>query len=166
MPNGVYPVPKFRPRSADPSRDWTMRLRVWWHRVELDEELAAGAYPRAGTLLHERAEQLASRSERTRLVRALEETLHEARKPAPIHGSRLPLRRREIRACAEDITALARRLDDDRPIDVQGVAMVTLLLFDGAGPLYRAGNYALRFSVRSARLALDHTDEVVLAQAA
>jgi hypothetical protein len=139
---------------------------VWWHRVDLDEKLAAGADPLAGTLLRQRAEQLASRAERARLARALEDMLHEARKPAPLTGSRLPLRRREIRACDEDITALIRRLEDERPIDVQGAAMVTLLLFDGAGPLYRAGAFSLRFSVRSARLALDHREEPELAEAA
>jgi hypothetical protein len=156
MPNGVYPVPRFRATSHSHVR---LRLRVWWHRVELDEELAAGAYPLAGTLLRARAEQLGARGERARLARALAETLREARRTAPITGARLPLRRREIRACDEDILALIRRLEDERPIDVQGAAMVSLLLFDGAGPLYRAGNYSLRFSIRSARLALDHSDE-------
>jgi hypothetical protein len=159
MPNGVYPVPRFRARPPH-AIPLGVRLRVWWHRVELDERLASGEHPADGTLLRRRAEQLASRGERARLAQALSDTLREAGKPAPIHGGRLPLRRRQIRACQDDILALIQRLADGRPIDVQGAAMVCLLLFDGAGPLYRAGDVTLRFRVRSARLSLDHSDEL------
>jgi hypothetical protein len=159
MPNGVYPVPRFRAGSNRATLTPALRLRVRWHRVELDEQLAAGADPRPGTLLHHRAEQLGTRKERAQLARTLEDTLLEARKPAPVFGTRLPLRRRDIRRCDEDILALVRRLDDERPIDVQGAAMVSLLLFEGASPLYQPGDTTLRFAVRSARLALDHPDE-------
>jgi hypothetical protein len=155
MPNGVYPVPRRRPATEPARRSLGRRLSLWWHRIELDEALAAGRQPSAGTLLHDRAEQLSSLSGRAKLVRALEETLHEARKAAPFHGARLPLRRREIRNCDEDIIALVRRLDDESQIDAQGAAMVSLLLSDGASPLYRAGDRSLRFAIRSARLALD-----------
>ena len=162
MPNGVYPVPRFRARPAH-AIPLGVRLRVWWHRVELDERLAAGEQPATGTLLRARAEQLASRAQRAGLAQALSDAVREAHKAAPVHGARLPLRRREIRACEKDILALIGRLADGRPIDVQGAAMVSLLLFDGAGPLYRAGDVTLRFKVRSARLALDHPDELELA---
>jgi hypothetical protein len=167
MPHGVYPVPRFAARPAH-ALPLGVRLRLWWHRVELDERLAAGEQPAAGTLVRARAEQLASRGERARLAQALSDTVREAHKAAPVHGARLPLRRREVRACQEDILALIQRLADGRPIDVQGAAMVSLLLFDGAGPLYRAGDVTLRFKVRSARLALDHPDEfeAALAEAA
>lgn len=155
MPNGVYPVPRFRAATEPTRRSLGRRVSLWWHRVELDEQLAAGAQPSAGTLLHERAEQLGSSRERARLAASLAATLSEARKPNPVHGARLPLRRREIRNCDEDIIALIRRLEDSSPIDVQGVAMVTLLISDGASPLYRAGDRSLRFAIRSSRLALD-----------
>jgi hypothetical protein len=157
--SGVQSVLKFRPRHQRQSP--RVRLRLWWHRVELDEQLAAGAQPLPGTLLAARAEQLGSRHERHRLAQLVEKTLREADKPAPLTKAGLPLRRREIRACSGDIAALIRRLEDDRPIDVQGAAMTNLLLFDGTGPLYRRGNYSLRFTIRRARLALDHVDEPV-----
>ena len=168
MPNGVYPIPKFHPRRHPVMLPARLRLRLWWHGTELDEQLAAGAQPQAGTLLHHRAEQLGSRSERDRLARALEDTVRSAHKPAPILGTSLPLRRREIRAAEEDIFALIGRLGDARTIDVQGAAMVEVLLTDPSGPLYRAGALSLRFAVRSARLALDHPDEfaVELSEAA
>jgi hypothetical protein len=159
MPNGVYPIPRFRAGSVRARLTTARRLRVWWHRLELDEQLAAGVHPQPGTLLEDRAEQLGSREERVRLARALENTLHEARKTAPVLGTRLPLRRRDIRRCDEDILALVRRLEDEHPIDVQGAAMVSLLLFEGASPLFQPGDRSLRFAVRSARLALDHPDE-------
>jgi hypothetical protein len=161
MPTGVYPVPRFRPAPEPARRSLGRRLSLWWHRVELDEQLAAGAQPPAGTLLRERAEQLASRRERAKLARGLERALREARRAKPMYGVRLPLRRREIRNCDEDIIALIRRLEDASPIDVQGAAMVELLLSDGSSPLYRAGDRSLRFAIRSARLALDPVEQPV-----
>jgi hypothetical protein len=159
MPNGVYPIPKFR--AGAPRRKLTtgVRLRVWWHRLELDEQLAAGAQPQPGTLLHHRAEELASPEHRAWLAQALEALLRDARRPRPLRGVRMPIRSREIGDCDEDILALIRRLRDDRSIDVQGAAMVTQLLSDPSGPLSRDGDRSLRFAVRSARLALDHIDE-------
>jgi hypothetical protein len=161
MPNGVYPVPKFRAATEPTRRSLGRRVSLWWHRVELDEQLAAGAQPSAGTLLHDRAEQLASSRERSRLAASLAETLGEARRPSPVHGARLPLRRREIRNCDEDILALIRRLEDESEIDVQGAALTSLLISDGASPLYRAGDRSLRFAIRSARLALDPVEQPV-----
>jgi len=161
MPNGVYPVPRFRAATEPTRRSLGRRVSLWFHRVELDEQLAAGAQPSAGTLLHDRAEQLSTPGERAKIARAFEKTLDEARGPAPIHGAGRPLRRREIRNCDEDIIALVRRLDDSRPIDVQGVAMAELLITDGASPLYRAGERSLRFAIRSARLALDPVEQPV-----
>ena len=159
MPNGVFPVPRFRAATEPTRRSLGRRASLWWHRVELDEQLAAGAQPSPGSLLHDRAHQLGSRAERARLARAFDKTLAEARTPPPNHGARLPLRRREIRDCDEDIIALVRRLGDERLIDVQGAAMAELLISDGAGPLYRAGDRSLRFAIRSTRLALDPIEQ-------
>jgi hypothetical protein len=163
MPNGVYPVPKFRPAAHGQSAGLSVRLRVWWRRLELDEQLAAGAQPTAGTLLHHRAEQLGSRAGRAALAGALETALRDARDARPGAETGVQLRRGEIRACAEDIHALVRRLDDDRAIDVQGAAMLSLLLSDPSGPLSRAGATSLRYALRSVRLALDHADDAVFA---
>ncbi|HEX5619323.1 MAG TPA: hypothetical protein VFX51_12940 [Solirubrobacteraceae bacterium] len=163
MPNGVYPVPKFRPTTDRHPSALRTRLQVWWHRRELDEELAAGAQPAAGTLLEQRAEQLGSRRGRAELSRALATTLAEAHKTRPNAEVGLQLRRGEIRSCDEDIFALIRRLDDVHPIDVQGAAMVSRLLSDSSGPLSRVGATSLRYELRSARLALDHADEPAFA---
>jgi len=160
MPNGVYPVPRFDASVGRRRHGIVLRLRLGWHRTQLDEQLAAGAQPVAGTLLHHRAEQLGSRTERARLARGLADALSEAYRGQPRYDPRIPLRTREVRECNEDILALIRRLQDERPIDVQGAAMVTRLLADSSGALARAGETSLRYAVRSARLALDHADEV------
>jgi hypothetical protein len=159
MPNGVYPIPKFRPTSHRHAQTISVRVRLWWRRDELDAQLAAGAQPLPGTLLHHRAEELASPAHRAEIAHALGEILREARRPRPSRGVRMPLRTRAIRECDEDILALVRRLEDDHAVDVQGVAMVTQLLGNPSGPLARAGDNSLRYAVRSARLALDHVDE-------
>jgi hypothetical protein len=163
MPNGVYPVPKFRPTGAAHQPALGTRLRVWWQRPALDEQLAAGAQPVAGSLLQHRAEQLGSRAGRDGLARGLEAALRVARRTPSNAEITMQLRHGEIRACDEDILALVRRLRDDRPIDVQGAAMLAQLLSDPSGPLSRAGATSLRYALRSARLALDHADEAAFA---
>jgi hypothetical protein len=130
------------------------RLRAWWLREELDERLARGAGPDTDPLLSRRAAQLMEPSTRKHVADALQIALDDARRTWSL-GARLPLRRAEIRACAQDIVALAARLRDDRPIDVEGAAMAARLVYDGTSPMYRDGAVPLRYAVRSARLALD-----------
>ena len=162
MPNGVYPVPRLHV-STGPRHGIVRRLRLAWRRSELDDQLAAGAQPDAGTLLHDRAVQLGSRSGRDELARALQDVLSDARRGRSRFDARVPLRSREIRECDEDMLALIRRLSDARPVDVQGTAMLAQLLSNPSGPLSRAGETSLRYALRSARLALDHADEAVVA---
>jgi len=162
MPSGIYPVPRFHSQpERGPSRSARLSLilglRVWLRRDRLDEQLARGADPLADAALHRRAEQLGSRRERVRLAEGLERLLREARAPTVPFTARVLPRRAEVRACADDLLALAQRLRDERPIDVEGAAMASRLLFDGASPLYYdAAPLSLRYSLRAARLALDH----------
>jgi hypothetical protein len=136
------------------SDDLALKMRTWWRRDELDEQLVGGADPSADPHLARRAGQLRARSTRIQLADTLEVALRETRKAWSM-SARLPLRRVAVRECADDLIALARRLRDDGPIDVQGAAMVSRLVFDGTSPLYRDGVISLRYAVRSARLALD-----------
>jgi hypothetical protein len=132
----------------------SLKMRTWWHRDELDEKLVHGADPSTDASLARRAAQLTSASTRIHLAQALEIALDEARKSWSV-SARLPLRRVDVRECADDLLALARRLRDGQPIDIAGAAMVSRLVFDGTSPLYREGPVTLRYTVRSARLALD-----------
>jgi hypothetical protein len=135
---------------------FALRLRTWWHRDELDEQLEHGTQPpiAANTMLAHRAAQLRRRSTRNMLAAALEDAVREAHKAWSV-SARLPLARAEVRTCADDIVALALRLRADDPIDLRGAAMVARLVLNGNSPLYGAAPVSLRFAARSARLALD-----------
>jgi hypothetical protein len=159
VPNGIYPVPKFRlPDSRRiASRQGrrasvALRLRVAWHRDRLDQHLARGVDPTASKQLELRAAQLLHR--RGQLANSVEGVLEHARTRARFTAE-VPVRRADVRDCAEDLLALARRLRDDQPIDVQGAALTSRLLTDGCGPLYLDSDCSLRYTVRVARLALD-----------
>jgi hypothetical protein len=161
MPNGVYPVPTSHRNlkgTAGQSRESRpgvgLRLRTWWRRDRLDEQLASGADPDESTELMLRGKQLGDREERARLADALEGAVREASERAAY--LRLMVCRAEVRQCADELLALARRLRDDQPINLPGAAKTALLLSDGKSPLYfKRASVPLREAVRSARLALD-----------
>ena len=161
MPNGIYPAStsiRIRDERAGQSRDLRpgvgLRLRTWWRRDGLDEQLANGADPRMSAELMLRGQQLNNAAERDRLADALEGAVHDASQPVAFQS--LMVRRPEVRACADELFALAHRLRDDQPIDLRGAAMTALLLSNGKSPLYSAwASVSLRDAARSARLALD-----------
>jgi hypothetical protein len=136
------------------SETFALKLRTWWLRDELDEQLEHGADPMTDAGLARRAAQLRSRSTRTQMADALETALDEARKKWTV-SVRLPLRRVAVRECADDLVAVAQRLRANEPIDVRGAAMVARLVFNATSPLYHDGSTSLRYVLRSARLALD-----------
>jgi hypothetical protein len=142
----------------------SLKLRAWWMREELDDRLAHGADPDADPLLAHRAAQLTSPGTRVHVAEGLENALADARRTWSL-TARLPLRRADVRGCADDIVALVARLRDGHPIDVQGAAMAAQLVFDGISPLYREGATTLRYAVRSARMALDPIETVAAADA-
>jgi hypothetical protein len=126
------------------------RLRPW-HRIlarcaaaRLDRELAAGASPEASASLAARAIQLTSMEFRRDLARTLRRILVAATGPAAVMPSpaavirppRLLLPRARISQSAVPLAALADYLVAPGPVPAQGVAIVSQLLCDGAGPLY------------------------------
>jgi hypothetical protein len=136
--------------------DLLIRLRTRWQRDTLDSKLAYGADPMTRPELALRAAQLRSQAERGRIATALERVLNEVSDGrAPAVAQVVPVRTDAVRAHARDVYALTRRLRDDAPIDVRGVAMAARLVSDGAGPLYRDGTGDLAQVVRAARMALD-----------
>jgi hypothetical protein len=129
------------------------RIRPW-HRIlaraqaaRLDRELAAGASPEANASLAARAARLTSTEFRRDLAANLWRILAAAGEPArpaaagaptgPGRPLRVPLRTTRISRSAPLLAELASRLLDPGPVPVRGVAMVTELLADGTGPLYR-----------------------------
>ena len=163
-----HPHTQVRPGTASrtPSPGLVVRLRTWYRRERLDAQLAAGTDPEVSAELRLRAEQLGSTAEHVRLAQRLEDVVHQARAPATM--SRLP-RRREVRACVDELLAIAQRLRSDQPVGLRGVAMTALLLSDGLGPLYYDGaNVPLQQAVQSAQVALEDSgpDPPVLRTAA
>ena len=157
MPNGIFPVPPFDSHfshTAATRPGLAVRIRTWFRRNRLDEELARGLDPATSAELSLRAAQLGSPAERSRLANALVETLGDARRGEPVSLMARPARA-SVRDCADDLLALVVRLRDDQPIAIQGAAMTARLLSDGASPLYRNGGQDLRHALDAARLALD-----------
>jgi hypothetical protein len=129
----------------------TMRRLRPWHRMlarcaggRLDRELAAGTSPEISVGLAARAMQLTSMKYRRELATNVQRILAAAGSPPAAeptiagHPLRLPLSRARIRRSAAPLAALAGCLTTPGPVPVQGVAMVSRLLTDGAGPLYCA----------------------------
>jgi hypothetical protein len=128
------------------------RLRPW-HRVlarcaaaRLDRELAAGASPEASATLAARAMQLTSVKVRRDLAASVQRILaaagHSAQvtlAPVAVHPPRLPLRRARISQSAVPLARLTGYLTAPGAVPVQGVAIISQLLADGTGPLYRQG---------------------------
>ena len=129
----------------------TLRRLRPWHRMaarcaaaRLDRQLAAGTSPEDSVSLTARAVQLTSMKYRRGLAASMQRILAAAGAPpammplppAPVHPLRIPLRRAQIRQSALPLATLARHLAEPGPVAVQGMAMVSLLLTDGTGPLY------------------------------
>lgn len=131
----------------DQGRLRLQRLRPWhlmlarFMAARLDRELADGTSPEASVSLAARAIRLTSMEFRRDLAASLQRILVAAGQPPPVpasqavaaHPLRVPLRRARISQSA----ALLAELAEPGPVPVQGVAMVSRLLADGTGPLYR-----------------------------
>ena len=135
------------------------RLRPWHHalaRVQagrLDRQLAAGARPETSAILAARAMLLTSMAHRRALAASLRRMvaasvapdtrprLAVARSSAGVaRQPHVPLRRDRIAGSASGLAGLAGFLAEQGPVPARGVAMVSQLLADGGGPLYRAGS--------------------------
>jgi hypothetical protein len=120
--------------SAAPSL-W-LRARVWWNWPALARELAAGGDPDATAELTVLGRQLIGLHTQQRLADTLERVMAAAsRRPRP-PSVKVSLNRHEILGARDELAALAERLRDGTPAPVQGLAIATLLVHDGASPLY------------------------------
>jgi hypothetical protein len=157
VPSGVFPVPEFRSASPRGERkSLAVRLRTRFRRDRLDAELARGGDPSASAEHMLRASQLRSPVERARLANALIEALGRARGPNLGAFTRKAQRRdAAIRQSADDLLALALRVRDDRPTEVEGAAMTARLVSDRASALHRGPAHELQAAARAARVALD-----------
>ena len=132
-----------------------LRCLTWWRGLALDSELARGVDPIESDELSLRAGQLRSARRRARLAHELDGVVELAhRQIDPFNPARL--RRREVQACRPLLVDLAECLRDVRPLEVQGLAMTSLLVGDCASPLYReATSLSLKGAAISALVALE-----------
>jgi hypothetical protein len=138
----------------------TLRRVSPWHRLlarvlaaSLDRQLASGARPEASAVLAARAMVLTSAGYRRALAASLRRLLAASvtpgSRPLPVTTARsaggavhpyIPLRRDRIAGAAAELAGLADCLTARGPVPARGVALVSQLLADGGGPLYRAAS--------------------------
>jgi hypothetical protein len=154
-----------------PSSPWVIRrsgvrrrparsaLFAWWHALELDRQLAAGADPRSSAVLAMRARRITAARSRRRISGGLAGALSRAQGGHPGFTAAVRSDAREVLTARTVLTALAARLRAPEPVAPQGVAMLLMLLTDGTSPLYRPGAPgALGSRLRAAAVALEPND--------
>ncbi len=136
----------------------TLRRLRPWHRLlahclaaRLDRDLADGARPESSAPLAARAMALTSMTFRRELAASIRRMLVTAeRSPAAVaprqaagwprglsHPPHVPLYGPRVSRFTPGLAGLADHLAVPGPVSAQGVAMVTRLLGDGTGPVYR-----------------------------
>jgi hypothetical protein len=123
----------------------------------LDRMLAEGLEPESDVLLAIRAERLVAVRMRHDLARTIGRLVRAAAEPeqALSRASSMAVLSR-VREVQPELEDLIDRLLAPVPVPARGMALVRLLLRDGAGPLFRYESQAdLRRQVRCASAALD-----------
>jgi hypothetical protein len=135
----------------DPGLPARFAARVRHHT--LDQALIAGADPAATQQLAARAARLTSWSMRREVARGLDR-LALGEREAPKRWQVRPFSRAAA-ANAQELRALAVRLREPGPLYARGIAMLSRLLTEGAGPAYtdRCGDL-LAQRLQDARLAM------------
>ena len=137
-----------------------VRIRARIRRKKLDDELARGVDPATSAERRLRASQLTWPDDRLRLAGVLVDALGSARM-SYLGPFRRKLRERDaaIRESAEEMLALARRLQDGEPITARGAAMASRLARDRSSPFHGTSAGDLQVALRAAYEALDVPDE-------
>jgi hypothetical protein len=137
------------------TRGWD-RLVVRLLASSLDHKLAAGRSPESHRLLATRAHMLVSPALRRVLARNWENVVVQAHRPPVMRNPRAPLNRAGVMACERQIQQMIEALVSAYPTPARGVAMASLLLRDGTGPLYhRRGSLELEAALLDAVAQLD-----------
>lgn len=139
----TIPVPSHvtygdRPRDDEASRrSIALRIKVAFTRQALARDLAAGAPTALSPELRLRAAQLVKGRHRRQAAGAWRRTIKDAHEP-PMTRAYFSLIRQSTVVDAEDsINAPIGRLNSDRPVSAQRMAMLDLLLTNGtSSPLY------------------------------
>jgi hypothetical protein len=118
-----------------PQWPWT-RLAARLRAYTLDRRLAAGEAPESHVLLAARARALVAPAVRSQHATLLAQVEARARRSWVPRSARAPLNRGAVVACADRFDEVRQRLLGRHPVSACGMALTSLLLTDGAGPLY------------------------------
>ena len=132
------PIPSSRGRSASARGAFALRVRVWFTRAKLDQQIATGRAWHSGPATALRARQLSARRSRQRLAGYLRGIVayadREERRPP---FSAVVVDRAAVRADREAILGLAERLEARDPVNPRGIVAARRLLTNGIdSPLY------------------------------
>ena len=119
-------------------RAWGLRarLKAFTGRMELDRRLAAGERTGAGPELARRAYVLQHWRVRHRLADGLERLVIDAVAPPHESGAAVTVQREAVLAAQHDLLRLVRALRSEPSPPVRSIAMVSVLLTDGSGPVF------------------------------
>jgi hypothetical protein len=161
VPGYIF-APFYSPYYLPPTRapggpSLMLKARVWIRELELDAALAGGADPAQSEELELRAKQLADRKTRNRLATTISRLIRIADGyRAPITTPNPPFRPKQVQANRSLLVELAERLRGPRSVALGGMALASLLLNDGRGPLTTENDPAtLERAVRATLAALD-----------
>jgi hypothetical protein len=104
--------------------------------LELDRQLAAGADPDKSPELARRAHVLSNWRVRHGLADGLERVVVEAIALPHASGATVPVQHDEVMAAQPDLLRLVRALRSEPAPPLRCIAIVSLLLSDGAGPVF------------------------------
>jgi hypothetical protein len=130
---------------------WTARLLASY----LDRRLARGQPPEGSRLLAARAVRLVSPPFRFALASNWQRLLAGGDDRARALAT-VPIRRAEIQALESELCRVVAGLIVPGPVPARGVAMASVLISDGAGPLYRGSG--LGGLSRALRTTVEHLD--------
>jgi hypothetical protein len=116
---------------------WLTRRLARLFNGALDRELAEGGSPETTGLMAARAMKLVSSTERQMLAEGLDRVLTLAQRPPIGRTPRVPINRAVVASCELEIAEVIKALLMPGPVPARGPAMVSRLLTNGIGPLYR-----------------------------
>jgi hypothetical protein len=116
------------------------RLLAGWRGLALDVQLADGQRAEDDRLRAVRASTLTTPAARHRLVAGWENVLSSTTLPRPPGSTSVPVQAFRVLAAEDDIRHLISLLRAPTPVSARGLAIASVLLTDGTGPLYNAAS--------------------------
>jgi hypothetical protein len=132
------------------------RLLAWLRPGRFDRLVAEDELLPLGHAVTAHAQRIISAAERKAIARTMRRSVREVKGVTVTDTltARVRLHGANIRAAAAQMEAIALRLESPYPITPRGMALLRLLLSDGAGPVYRHGRGELTERLREVLAAI------------